>query len=152
MTTLNNLFAAFVMIVLTAVSLNAQNVWRGGAPGQEQEWSNPRNWSQNRLPDSDDMVLIPNTESTGGFYPVIKDDIGAIYYLEVQGGASLLVEPEGQLSINGTGKYEDAILLIGSLKNQGEIRIISDSGPTVAGHPQELLNEGGVQVFARNKQ
>ncbi|MCB9264487.1 MAG: hypothetical protein H6558_05610 [Lewinellaceae bacterium] len=32
----------------------------GGTPEQEQEWNNPRNWSQNHLlPDIDDIVLIP---------------------------------------------------------------------------------------------
>ena len=139
-----NFIAVFGIILTTHATLSAQNVWKGGTPGQEQEWNNPKNWSQNRIPGIDDMVLIPNTESRGGFYPVVNGEAGPIYYLEVQGGATLSVTQNGRLTIDGVGKYEDAILLIGTIVNHGEIQMSAEKGQTVAGHPESLLNEGKI--------
>ena len=141
-----NFIAVFGIILATHATLSAQNVWKGGTPGQEQEWNNPKNWSQNRIPGIDDMVLIPNTESRGGFYPVVNGEAGPIYYLEVQGGATLSINQNGRLTIDGMGKYEDAILLIGTIVNHGEIQISADKGQMVAGHPESLLNAGQISV------
>ena len=143
-----SLVVAFGVIMAANSTLVAQNVWRGGTPGQEQEWNNPRNWSQNRVPDIDDIVLIPNTESRGGFYPVISKDAGPIYYLEVQGGATLSVTTNGKLMIDGVGKYEDAILLIGTIENKGEIRVQMEEKEAVAGHPENLMNTGSFIAMA----
>ncbi|MCB9286171.1 MAG: hypothetical protein H6560_02560 [Lewinellaceae bacterium] len=148
MKTLLSLVVAFGVIMAANSTLVAQNVWRGGTPGQEQEWNNPRNWSQNRVPDIDDIVLIPNTESRGGFYPVISKDAGPIYYLEVQGGATLSVTTNGKLMIDGVGKYEDAILLIGTIENKGEIRVQMEEKEAVAGHPENLMNTGSFIAMA----
>ncbi len=139
MKTLLSFIVAFVIIHSTAV---AQIVWRGGTPGQEEAWSNPRNWDQHRVPDADDIVIIPNTETRGGFYPVIDGQAGPIYYLEIQGGAKLTVTPYGSLAIDGAGKYEDAILLVGALENHGEIRVANTAGQVAAGHPEEIRNTG----------
>ncbi|MCB0548506.1 MAG: hypothetical protein KDD19_13070 [Phaeodactylibacter sp.] len=144
MKTLLNLFAVIGILLATCHSVEAQNVWRGGKPGQEKNWNTPGNWSKNRVPDIDDIVLIPNTESRGGFYPVITEEVGPIYYLEVQGGATLSIAPQGSLTIDGIGKYEDAILLVGTIENRGEIRLSTAKHQLFAGHPENLLNEGKI--------
>ena len=75
---------------------------------------------------------------------MINGEAGPIYYLEVHGGATLLITPRGSLTIDGVGKYEDAILLVGSLKNQGEIRLVTAKNTLLAGHPENLLNTGKI--------
>ncbi|MCO6479486.1 MAG: hypothetical protein J5I94_22820 [Phaeodactylibacter sp.] len=148
MKTLMSLFVILGISLAAATTLGAQNVWKGGTPGQEQEWNNPRNWSQNRAPDINDIVLIPNTEARGGFYPVISEDAGPIYYLEVHGGATLTIAPTGSLTIDGIGNYEDAALLVGTLYNRGEIRISEGGGQHFAGHPENLLNTGKITAVS----
>ncbi|HQU59798.1 MAG: hypothetical protein KDD02_02835 [Phaeodactylibacter sp.] len=123
---------SIVLATTLSLSLNAQNIWLGGAPGQETEWNNPRNWSAFRAPGPDDLVIIPNTDSRGGFYPVINNKVEPVYFLEVQDNAHLTITQHGELIIDGTGKIEDGLLLLGTIHQTEQIKVVGSSSKMIA--------------------
>ncbi|MBK6929787.1 MAG: hypothetical protein IPH12_02625 [Saprospirales bacterium] len=56
---------ALLLSAAGATLLNAQkiNTWKGGFPGQETNWSCPRNWSLGTVPDWACQVVIPQQTS-----------------------------------------------------------------------------------------
>ena len=139
MKTLINLIAILSLFQLPA---QAQMVWKGGSPGQETQWNEPDNWSQNRIPAANDLVIIPNT---GGEYdPVIDQPIAPIYFLEIQGGASLHILSTGILVVDGGNSPEDGILLVGDLVNEGYIQLKGSTSPQIAGHPENIYSTGEI--------
>ncbi len=139
MKTLISLIAILSLFQLPAQS---QMVWKGGSPGQETQWNTPDNWSQKRIPAANDLVIIPNT---GGEYdPVIDQPIAPIYFLEIQGGASLHIRPAGILVVDGGRSPEDGILLVGDLFNEGRIKLKASASPQIVGHPENIYSPGEI--------
>ena len=67
----NNILHALSTITLCFVTniIIAQNSWIGGTPGAENEWNNPKNQSENKVPDwSDESVIISDISSQSGFF------------------------------------------------------------------------------------
>jgi len=48
------------MLFSMVASAQKINVWRGGAPGHETDWSFFKNWSAGKVPSEFDHVIIPN--------------------------------------------------------------------------------------------
>ena len=117
----------FAGIFLINVSAKAQIVWKGGTPGAENKWEEPRNWSTQKVPGIFDDVVIPDRSTQGNFYPVIKTEVEAIAQLIIKAGANLKLTENGMLTIDGGQTYNTGLTLVGHLDNQGKI-IIVDPG------------------------
>ncbi|MBL7781392.1 MAG: hypothetical protein JNM22_09265 [Saprospiraceae bacterium] len=110
----------FFMLFSAAVSAQKTNVWRGGAPGHETDWSFFKNWSTGKVPSEFDNVIVPDVSASTGDYPVIRTGEVEILGLEIQSGASLTLMPEARLlvetlQISGTCKgCKSRILMEGS--------------------------------------
>ena len=115
-----------VLIVLVAQSLNsvnAQNIWKGGAIGHETGWNVAKNWSENRVPDWREDVIIKDISTNSGYFPVIDSEVEPIAHLEIQSNAILTIEPEGKLLVDGVSTFNSGITLIGNLHLDGDLEI-----------------------------
>ena len=141
-----NISLTFVLGLL-CFGLHAQNIWRGGTPGAETEWANPRNWSMNQVPDwTDFAVIIPDVSSRSRFFPVIRNRIPEISYLVIEAGARLTVEATGVLTINGEHTYNHGILNTGHLYNSGQMTIVNTALAPLDDSSNTIHNTGKMDI------
>jgi hypothetical protein len=89
------LFAALTLI--STITFAQQKVtWEGGTPGKETSWNEPRNWSNNNIPDEFSDVIIPNVSTTTFSNPVIKEG-----QFELN---SIVIESNGHLTVDASAK------------------------------------------------
>lgn len=113
------------VICLSLNNLEAQNVWKGGAPGQETKWDVAKNWSESRVPDWADNVIIPDISSCSGYYPVINCEVEPIAHLEIQSNANLTILSTGKLVIDGVTTFNTGITLVGDIIVIGDLEIVN---------------------------
>ena len=137
-----------VLAIGIGTTLQAQNTiyWKGGTPGEETKWYNPKNWSPNRIPASNDIVVIPNCSSHGCFYPELAETAAPIAHLRVESGAVLTIQKGGYLSIDGSATFNDGISLFGTILNYGHISII-DAGVEDIDNPFGHFVNHGVAII-----
>lgn len=121
----NLLMLLVVLIATNLTSMEAQNVWKGGTPGQETEWNVAKNWSQNNVPDWTEDVVIPDVSTNSGFFPIIDDKVEPIAHLEIQSNASLTILPKGKLVVDGISTFNTGITLIGDLYVDGDLEVMN---------------------------
>lgn len=134
----SNLVTAFFFVFALNLSF-AQVVWTGGTPGKANDWNTATNWDSNRVPNEFDDVTIPNLESKGNFYPIIKTHTPSIQYLFIESNASVEITETGMLTIDGLNTFNDGLLNFGKLQIAGEIDFINIAGETI-------INEGAGSV------
>lgn len=134
--------------LLVANTAFAQNSWIGGTPGAETEWNNPKNWSENRVPDwRDDIVIIQNVSSQSGHFPKVTKIAPEINHLKLEGGATLTVEKKGKLVVNGANTYNYGILNVGTLINYGFVSIENTALPPLENLENNIINRGAIALI-----
>ena len=127
---------------------SAQNIWKGGTPGVEQDWNTPQNWSKNRVPDwSDVMVIIPNVETSTGYFPVVKRSVPAIPHLRIESGSKVVIASTGHLMVNGATTHNFGVQNIGYLHNFGQVTITKTALEPFANPGNNIYNEGAIAVL-----
>ena len=122
MKTVIQLFGISLVLLCISVQTNAQNYWKGGTPGAETDWNNPRNWSMNHVPNwADNLVIIPDVSTKSRHYPIIKGKTDDISSLEVQGNAMLIILAKGKLKVNGAYTFNYGIANAGTIVNNGSV-------------------------------
>ena len=118
-----------LLLSAAATLLQAQkiNTWKGGFPGQESNWSCPRNWSLGTVPDWACQVVIPQQTSDRKNYPVLTSKNEEIYSLFIQPGARLEIAPSGGLTVleidsQLTAAASDGNLFVSRTPSKPEIR------------------------------
>ncbi len=135
------------MLCFVANIAIAQNSWIGGTPGAENEWSNPKNWSENRVPDwRDESVIISDVSSQSGFFPIISKEVEEIPHLRLEGSTTLTISKNGRLVINGADTYNFGILNIGRVINYGYISI-QDTGLSPLENREKNIENRGAFAF-----
>ena len=130
-----------------AGKVDAQVLWTGKAPGKGSEWMDPRNWEQNRLPDTWDKVILPYRAGQPVTTVVLSRGNIRIASLEIQSGNRLEIGKGSQLVIDGSDTYDYGILLLGgTLLNEGEIVIINAGLASIEKLNGVLLNQGVIRV------
>jgi hypothetical protein len=120
--TMKNLLLLLLSAFLPLL-MNAQTTitWKGGTPGQENQWNEPQNWDAHRIPNENDRVVIKMTHNGHFSQPVINTKVH-IAWLEIYAGAELTLAPSGQLTLDGTYTYSEGISMYGGhLSSAGEI-------------------------------
>jgi len=115
-----------ILVVLVSQSFNsvdAQNIWKGGTPGQETEWNLAKNWSENRVPDWTEDVIIADVSTNSGYFPIIDKEVEPIAHLEIQSNATLTILPQGKLMIDGMSTFNTGITLIGKIDIDGDLEV-----------------------------
>ncbi len=87
----------FFMLFSMVASAQKINVWYGGAPGHETDWSFSKNWSNGRTPTEFDYVIIPDVSTSTNDYPVIRTGEVEVLGLEIQSSATLTLLPKARL-------------------------------------------------------
>jgi hypothetical protein len=122
------LILSFLLLTLTVtVFCQKNNTWKGGAPGLENDWNCPKNWSAYSVPDDFTNVFIPDVSSTSLSQPVIKSGKVEINAIFIASNAVLTVEKDAQLVVlteaegvnNRSVKLKGSLLLLDEL-NQGK--------------------------------
>ena len=125
----------------------AQNAWVGGTPGAETAWNNPRNWSQNHVPNwSDETVVVPNVDASTGYYPVVDNEVPGIPFLKIDGGAKVTIKRNGVLMVNGESTYNHGIQAIGSVYNYGHLIIEETALDPITGSMHNIHNKGAIAL------
>ena len=122
----------------------AQSVWVGGSPGKETDWNTSKNWSDNRIPDWSDYVVIPDVSTQSGYFPVITKPVEPIPHLEVQANSKLTILPEGKLTVDGSNFYNVGILLVGDILAEGELIVFNTA-------LESIDFQGGVAIMNKEK-
>lgn len=115
---------SFLLSLMTLFTLSAQVQWRGGFPGHETDWACARNWSDGRIPDDMDNVIIPDCSARGNFYPLIRTETARVQSMEIHGNARVSIAENGKLTVLGYGIPGGALLNQGLLENKGTLEVI----------------------------
>lgn len=124
------LFVCFALAFLPSSALTAQveNIWKGGAPGQERDWDQAANWSLNRIPGEFDIAVIPDCSTRGGFYPVVWIEQPAVLGLRILSGAELYIAKGAILAVDSGDPNHAGVLIQGDLHNDGRFIVAGQNG------------------------
>ena len=126
----------FVLMAISSTMLIAQTtiVWEGGAPGNQNNWDDSRNWSVHKVPDENSHVIIKQSNSGHHAQPIINEDV-QVASVEIHNGAVLTIKENGYLLIDAEYTYSQGLLNYGGeLINEGEIEIRNIDGEYGEGH------------------
>ncbi|MCB0571727.1 MAG: hypothetical protein KDC66_18285 [Phaeodactylibacter sp.] len=137
------------IILMSSMTTFAQSVWKGGTPGRPTDWMEARNWSNQRVPDWNDNVVIPHLWHNN--YPEVTKAVPAIAHLEIEGGARLNITPSGQLAIDGGNTYNTGILIIGTIQNEGMLSINNTMDSAIDGRAEKISNTGNGKLYVDEK-
>ena len=132
-----------LLSILAPVFINAQTSisWKGGTPGRETAWNEPRNWDAHRVPNEWDKVIV-KMEYNGHFSQPVIDAAVQVAWLEIHPGAELTITSSGQLTIDGTFTYSEGISIYGgSISSAGEIVFKNIDATFIANLAPSLLEE-----------
>lgn len=138
----------FVISILSCTVLIAQKdvSWIGGTPGQETNWNEARNWSTNHVPDEFSNVIIKWANSGHHAQPVIDGEV-EVLSITVQGNATLAINEQGRLIIDGEHAYTEGIQLYGGrLINDGQIELYHIDHQTAEAVREQVEGTGLVIV------
>jgi hypothetical protein len=86
------------------------NFWKGGTPGQADNWNCPKNWSKGSVPDLFQHVIITDVTTGSGIFPIISSTDNQVYSLVLESGAKLGIEKGASLivhtALEGYGNFE----------------------------------------------
>lgn len=101
---IKNIIAVIALALSFIATLHAQKTvtWKGGTPGQENDWNCAKNWSSHKVPDEFSNVVIPDVSTTTLAAPVIKNGTFEVNAIIVHSNAKLTVEKDAQLVIYTT--------------------------------------------------
>jgi hypothetical protein len=112
-----------IIFIATTAIISAQQVvtWKGGTPGKENCWAEPRNWDTNRVPDEFSHVVIKFRNNGHFNMPVIHSN-EQIETIEIHSRAYLTITEKGTLLLYGANLEGDDIQLFGgNIHNTGRI-------------------------------
>lgn len=116
------LFLLFTLLVITSFAQQPVT-WKGGTPGRETAWHEPRNWGNYRVPDESSHILIQALHTGHHAQPIIKDEV-EVASITICTGATLTIENGGELTIDGSYQYTLGIVNQGGqLINEGIISL-----------------------------
>lgn len=120
---MRNLIIVSLCLISTFLTAQDTHVWKGGTPGNETNWNEPKNWNNHEVPSEDSYVVIPFHNSGHFSQPEISNQV-IIAALELQSNAELKVKPSGKLIIDGTYTYSEGISIYGGkLNNYGILEL-----------------------------
>ena len=125
------------------VDIVVPNTWEGDAGGptaNRTDWTNPENWSQSTVPDSDDFVIIPNVSDL----PVLDLNI-TIGSFEIRSGVNLTLFGGNAISVSGNTTVDGSL----NIEDNTQITLGGNflgSGSFVAGQSTSITIAGDISL------
>ncbi|KAA3624816.1 MAG: hypothetical protein DWQ02_22615 [Bacteroidetes bacterium] len=118
---------ASLILLLSLLSVFAFSqktlTWKGGTPGNEHDWYEPKNWDKNIVPDEDSYVIIKRLNTGHDAQPVIAEKV-IVAYIELQSRSILTISNKGSLILDGSYTYSEGINFYGGqLLNEGVLNL-----------------------------
>jgi hypothetical protein len=113
-----------ILLVFSTAFISGQHViiWKGGTPGKEKSWDEPRNWYSNKVPDEFSNVIIKHANNGHFKMPEINGEV-QIVSIQIFAKSYVTISDTGKLFIDGADTYSEGILLFGGdIQNTGVIR------------------------------
>jgi hypothetical protein len=121
--------------------LQHEVTWVGGFPGHETDWNVPQNWSDFRVPDEFDRVIIPHKRN---FFPEIKAETPAVDAMLVESGAQVTILPDGTLTVTGESGFFDGVTVGGKIINEGVLEIEQSSSSVLRAALEKCRGTGKI--------
>lgn len=107
------------LLTLTSTIITAQSTvtWVGGTPGNETSWDEPKNWSNEHVPNKFSNVYIPDVSTSTFSNPVIEKGTIELTSLQIVSTAKLTIDEMAKLIVHGKAKgiYASNVEIKGSL-------------------------------------
>lgn len=103
--------------------ITVPHYWRGGTNGDENDWNQPMNWYNRRVPGWFDIAVINGAFTRWNCYPVINEFANDISQLIIEPGGRLVISEHGKLSIDGLAKKNLGIVNEGEIYIEGELSV-----------------------------
>ena len=107
-----------IFTLLTTITFAQQSVtWYGGTPGNETNWHEARNWSNNKVPNEFSDVIIPDVTTSTFSTPIIKNGTIELNSLSIVFNGRLTIESDAKVIVYGymEGVLEEKVNLKGTL-------------------------------------
>jgi hypothetical protein len=125
--------------------ITVPHFWRGGTNGDENEWNQPMNWYNRRVPGWFDVVVIAGAFTRWNCYPVINEFANDIAQLIIEPGGRLVISEHGKLSIDGLAKKGLGIVNEGEIYIEGELSVHRTTMASVR-NIGTILNSGSFAI------
>ncbi len=132
------LLIAGILLIVSSLEAQYSIEWIGA---KNELWEEPDNWSEGRVPNDSDLVLIDtgDTVIVKAFHPIINSLDLIQSGLVISAGSELTIEECIGVACDLSGAY---------LKNQGRLRIFGTQGDALANrNGSELLNQGEIIIL-----
>jgi hypothetical protein len=103
--------------------ITVPHYWCGGTEGVENEWNEPQNWYNRRIPGWFDEVIISGEHTLLSYFPIISDFVTDVAMIKVLPGGQLFISRHGKLSIDGLHKKPIGLQNYGRVQVEGELTI-----------------------------
>ncbi len=140
-----------VLVSICSTSMEAQNIWIGGTIAHESEWNDAKNWSNNRVPDWTEDVIIKDVSSNSGYFPIIDSKVEPIAHFEIQSNAELTIQRNGDLVVDGISTFNIGITLIGNIDLDGDLEIKNTALNSLENLSGKLLVDKKMIAFLDDK-
>lgn len=130
---MKTLVLTLAVALMPALQLTAQktNYWKGGFPGHENEWNQPRNWSLGFVPDWTCHVMIPDVSAACHPQPVLTSGNFEVQSVIILPGASFTIASGASLWLLGFNAFGVPLQNDGTLELKGTI-LTEPTGNAVA--------------------
>lgn len=143
---MRNIIIVIICTLTTSLAAQDIHIWKGGTPGNESSWNEPKNWSNQLVPSEDSYVVIKALNTGHNAQPVIEGKV-VIACLELQSKALLSIKKSGNLIIDGTYTYSEGVLLYGGLLfNEGNVEIYNIDIPQTKAIALQAMSVGEFNI------
>lgn len=125
--------------------ITVPHYWRGGTKGDENNWNEPMNWYNRRVPGWFDTAIISGKQTFLNCYPIINEFANDIAQLILEPGGRLVISEHGKLSIDGLAKKGLGIVNEGELYIEGELSIHRTTKASIQ-NGGTILNSGSFAI------
>ena len=122
------LLLTFSMNVFSQKSI----IWKGGTPGQKNEWYCAQNWSTHNVPDEFSDVIIPDVSTSSFAFPVIRSGKVEINSLFIQFNGSLTIAKDVIMTVNENAEgctegkiHGDGLIILHKVNPEKELKKIA---------------------------
>jgi hypothetical protein len=124
---------------------NTPYFWQGGAAGAGQDWNEPLNWANRKVPGWFDTVVIDRDYVRSDQFPLIDEFASDVAQVILHSGTTLHIGPQGKICIDGLNRYPCGIINHGDLVIDGELTVLRTTSVAIR-NLHYLLNNGSLAV------